>query len=530
MSTCAHTLTLSLATINTSPPNNRAVNLLLETEAGRQLLQNSGLLTATLPALQQRSTAATEAALSALAAAPAGGKAAPPPQNDPALAACGDAVGAAAFCARVAMHLAGLALLGSMVEVVDGGGNDGDDEEARRAAAPAARAAATAGLSQAVADAGSVLASAADWLAARADAAPAAAGSEPRKAWGAARRLADGAAALLGLAADALRMGLVELSPLEAETIAGAGRSALGLLVALQPVAFEGPVEGALKADTALLRLLLSPPAPAEGDAAVPAAAPATAGEQLAAWVGEWLGALSSGPLAGAAASVRAHAPALFGGLLQQQPAAAQQQQQSQQPQPWLAPLAAAVAEAVVERGVAGADGDADSGDAENVNPNARRRGGRGRKQQQQADEPEEQDGDEDEQQQADGGKGKAGAAGDALLPSDAVPPVVALFVQAARARKADRDAAARCLAAALSSGRGGDWAASLGALQLARLLGAAGRGGTAAAADAELRAGLLDVRAAAAAAKGRAAAQARLLVGQIDALSLGAPAAERVA
>ncbi len=77
---------------------------------------------------------------------------------------------------------------------------------------------------------------------------------------------------------------------------------------------------------------------------------------------------------------------------------------------------------------------------------------------------------------------------------------------------------AARCVAAALSSGRAGDWQAAAGALQLGRLLGAFKAQGAAAEPQ---RAALQDVRAAATAAKGRAAAQAQLLVGQIDALAL---------
>jgi len=77
-----------------------------------------------------------------------------------------------------------------------------------------------------------------------------------------------------------------------------------------------------------------------------------------------------------------------------------------------------------------------------------------------------------------------------------------------------EKEVAARCASSAVASGRGGDWGAALGALQLGKLLGLAL---TAAAPDEARRAALLDVRSAAAAAKGP---QARLLVGQIDELS----------
>jgi hypothetical protein len=75
---------------------------------------------------------------------------------------------------------------------------------------------------------------------------------------------------------------------------------------------------------------------------------------------------------------------------------------------------------------------------------------------------------------------------------------------------KAERQAAAVCVAAAQSSGAAGEWRTALGALHLARLLGAFKA--PAAAAD------LAQVRAAAAGAK---AAGARLLVAQIDALAV---------
>jgi hypothetical protein len=215
--------------------------MLLESEPGRQLLQSTGLLASALPALQQRCTDATEAALRALGGARAAAGAA-------ALDAAAAATSAACFCARVAMHLAGLATLHVMVDGVEAGKGRGAEPADAGAAAEAAATAAAAGaaLMQAAADAGSALASAADALAARgagggdgwddADGAP--------RLEGAQRELAAGAARLLGLLADTLRMGLLPVGPAEAEQAAGCGRAALGLVAALQPCALEGPAEG----------------------------------------------------------------------------------------------------------------------------------------------------------------------------------------------------------------------------------------------------------------------------------------------
>ncbi len=398
------------------PPPPRGVNLLLETEAGRQLLQQSGLLAAALPELQRRSAAATEAALNALQLAPAAGRkggapaAGPSAANDPALAACCDAVDAACFCARVSMHLAGLAALAGMVDGADGKVDDDEGlAEQRRAASAAACAAAAAGLAQSVLDAGSTLASAADWLAARRGDDDDGGVGGARKLWGAPRRLAGGAGAMLGLLGDALRMGLVECGPAETERAAGCGRSALGLLAALRPCAMEGPAEEVLRGDSALLRLLLAPAERADGAAAAGSGGAAAAGEQLQAWVEEWLRALASGPLADCAASVRAHVPAVLGGLLLPEAAGRGQQ--------WLAPLAEAAGAAVAERSEGAEE------DGENADPN-RRAGGKAR-----------------------GGKAGEGEGGKAAGVSvEELPAVVGYFVQAARLKKVG------------GGGRGGGW------------------------------------------------------------------------
>lgn len=241
-------------------PHDRCLGLLLGTEPGRQLLQQSGLLSAALPPLQERSAEAAEAALQAVATAAAAPPAAPAnagrkkgaaaaagaastaaAAEEQALAACCAAAEAAALCGRVAVHLAGLTLLHMLVQAP--AANEDDATAATRAASEATRAAAAAGLAQAVADCSSALATAADWLHARGGAAPA--GALPPPLGGMARRLAGGAAAVLALLGDALRMGLLELRLDEREQLAGCGRSALGLLLALQPCAAEGPAEGA---------------------------------------------------------------------------------------------------------------------------------------------------------------------------------------------------------------------------------------------------------------------------------------------
>ena len=91
----------------------------------------------------------------------------------------------------------------------------------------------------------------------------------------------------------------------------------------------------------------------------------------------------------------------------------------------------------------------------------------------------------------------------------------------ACRSPQVEGAVAARCVSAALAAGRAGAWSASLGALRLARVLGAfKGAAGTGTAGELEA---LRGVREAAAAAKGPGAARARLLAGQIDRLAAAA-------
>ncbi|KAI8470384.1 MAG: condensin II non structural maintenance of chromosomes subunit-domain-containing protein [Monoraphidium minutum] len=476
------------------------VGLLLGSDAGRQLLQASGLLSAALPALQRRCAAATEEALSAVAAAAAAAPPAAPPARgkkaaaaagaggaereraEAALAACCGAAAAARLCARAAVHLSGVAALHVLVAAAGAA----EDAANAVAAAGAARDAAAAALAAAVVDGSSALATAADWLQEARGAAGPAAGAPLA---GAAARLAAGAAALLAVLGDALRLGVAPPGREAREQAAACGRSALGLLLALQPCAMEGPAEDVLLADTALLRLLLAPPAgAADAPAADGAEASAPAGgEQLGAWVSEWLQALSSGPLAGAAASVRPHVPALLGGLLA--PGAAAAGAAPAAPEPWLRPLAEAVAAAAIE--AAGGGSDSDDSDAEgceeeqgeNVDPNIMRAAGGG-----------------------DAKKRRAAGGGGPLE----VPPMV------------ERDVAARCVAAALAAGRAGDWRGSLGALRLGRVLGAGRGAGGAGGAE---RTVFSEVRAAAEAAQGGGGGggAAALLVAQIDRLAVTA-------
>lgn len=188
---------------------------------------------------------------------------------------------------------------------------------------------------------------------------------------------------------------------------------------------------GILLGNTALLRLLLTGPA-APSDAEADGATAAAGGKQMSAWVAEWLRALSSGPLAEAAACVRPHVPALLGGLLQ--PA----EGGSPGAEAWLRPLAEAVADAAEAAAGGGGEGSGDEssggsgsdGDSENRDPNSRRR---------------------------DGGAGKRGGkAAPAAGPLE-VPPMVAYFIQAAKLKKVrGHGRRAHACAGALSLGNPG--------------------------------------------------------------------------